>query len=144
VPRRNGRLRLFVRGGATASLEVHQDGPAVANTEAGENGTPATLVLQPGGTLAVRGTLPVQTHLKLERSEWISRAATAAMVSALAHFRRLFSGEVLAPGIALKVGRMAPLFTDLSPRRPSTHAPACSETASTYSGESSSTTAARW
>jgi class 3 adenylate cyclase len=114
VPRRNGRLRLFVRGGATASLEIRHDGPAVAIAEAGEHVMPATLVVRPGGTLAVRSTLPVETHLKLERSEWINRAATAAVVSALPEFRRLFSGEVLAPGLALKVGRMALLFSDLS------------------------------
>lgn len=114
VPRRTGRLRLFVRGGATASLEVRDDGPAVANAEAGEHVTPATLVVRPGGTLAVRSTLAVETHLKLERSEWVNRAATAAIVSALPDFRRLFSGEVLAPGLALKVGRMALLFSDLS------------------------------
>lgn len=98
VPRRNGWLRLFVRGGATASLEVHHDGPAVANAEAGEHVTPATLVVRPRGTLAVRSTLPAETHLKLERSEWVNRAATAAMVSALPDFRRLFSGEAPARG----------------------------------------------
>src|SRR6266478_1034067 len=114
VPRRTGRLRLFVRGGATASLEVRDDGPAVASAEAGEQVTPATLAVRPGGTLAVRSALPVETHLKLERSEWVNRAATAAMVGALPDFRRLFSGEVLAPGLALKVGRMALLFSDLS------------------------------
>jgi hypothetical protein len=111
VPRRNGRLRLFVRGGATASLEVRLDGPAVANAEAGEHVTPATLVVRPRGTLAVRSTLPVETHLKLERSEWVNRAATAATVSALPEFHRLFSGELFAPGVALKVGRMALLFS---------------------------------
>ncbi|MFL5311005.1 MAG: adenylate/guanylate cyclase domain-containing protein [Myxococcales bacterium] len=114
VPQRAGRLRLFVRGGATASVEVHGEGPVLATAEASEHLVPATLVVRPGGVVAVRSALPAETHVKLERSEWIDRAATASAVGTLPEFRRLFSGEVLAPGIALKIGRTALLFSDLS------------------------------
>lgn len=114
VPRRIGRLRLFVRGGAVASVEVSSDGPQVAQAVAGEMLSPAALVVHPGGGIEVRSAAAEDSHVKLERVEWIDRAATAAFVSALPEFRRLFSGEVLAPGVALKVGRMALLFSDLS------------------------------
>jgi len=114
VPRKTGRLRLFLRGGATAHVEVRDGAPAVANTEAGDHFAPAALSVRPGGTIEVRSALATDSHVKLERSEWIERAATAAVVSTLPDFRRLFSGEVLAPGLALKVGRMALLFSDLS------------------------------
>jgi adenylate cyclase len=114
VPRKAERLRLFLRGGATASVEVQDEGPAVAKVEAGEHFAPAALSVRPGGTIEVRSALSSESHVKLERSEWINRAATASIVSTLPEFRRLFSGEVLAPGLALKVGRMTLLFSDLS------------------------------
>ena len=114
VPGRIGRLRLFVRGGALASVEVRGDGPQVAHAEAGTRLTPGALVVAPGGGIEVRSASAEDSHVKLERVEWIDRAATAAFVSALPEFRRLFSGEVLAPGVALKVGRTTLLFSDLS------------------------------
>jgi len=114
APHQEGRLRLFVRGGATASVEVRGDGPPVAQAEAGGEIAPAALVVGPGGVVEVRSALPAESHVKLERSEWVNRAATATAVSMLPEFRRLFSGEVLAPGVALKVGRVALLFSDLS------------------------------
>lgn len=40
-------------------------------------------------------------------------ACTAAYVSAFQQYRDLFSTDVLAPGVAVKVGSMAILFTDL-------------------------------
>jgi len=114
VPRRTGRFRLFVRGGAIASVEVRPDAAATTQAEAGERLSPGALAVAPGGGIEVRSTSAEDSHVKLERLEWIERAATAAFVSALPEFRRLFSGEVLAPGLALKVGRVTLLFTDLS------------------------------
>jgi adenylate/guanylate cyclase family protein len=114
VPRRNGRLRLFVRGGATASLEVRHDEPAIANAEAGEHVSPATLVVLPGGTLAVRSTLPVETHLKLERSEWIQSRRHRHHGQRPARLPSPLLRRSARLGLALKVGRMAPLFSDLS------------------------------
>jgi class 3 adenylate cyclase len=72
------------------------------------------VVVAPGGGIEVRSVSADDSHVKLERVDWIDRAATAAVVSLLPEFRRLFSGEVLAPGVALKVGRTALLFSDLS------------------------------
>jgi class 3 adenylate cyclase len=51
--------------------------------------------------------------LRLERTEWRDRAATAAEVTSLQAFRDLFSTEVLRPGEPVSVGTLAVLFTDL-------------------------------
>jgi class 3 adenylate cyclase len=51
--------------------------------------------------------------LRLERTEWRDRAATAAEVTALQAFRDLFSTEVLRPGEPVSVGTLTVLFTDL-------------------------------
>jgi class 3 adenylate cyclase len=55
-----------------------------------------------------------ERHLKLERLEWASRAATAHLVSTLPEFRRQFSADLLRPGVTLRVARVALLFTDLT------------------------------
>jgi class 3 adenylate cyclase len=51
--------------------------------------------------------------LRLERTEWLDRAATAAEVTSLQAFRDLFSTEVLRPGEPVSVGTLTVLFTDL-------------------------------
>jgi class 3 adenylate cyclase len=51
--------------------------------------------------------------LRLERTEWRDRAATAAEVTSLQPFRDLFSSEVLRPGQPVSVGTLTVLFTDL-------------------------------
>ena len=55
-----------------------------------------------------------QTHVKLERLLYASRAATAHVVSTLPEFRREFSSDLLRPGTTLRVARVALLFTDLT------------------------------
>ncbi|HWE24310.1 MAG TPA: adenylate/guanylate cyclase domain-containing protein, partial [Myxococcales bacterium] len=96
------------------SVEVSDAGAPLAQAAAGEGLSPAALVVRPGGGIEVRSTSAEDSHVKLERVEWIDRAATAAFVSTVPEFRRLFSGEVLEPGVALKIGRIALLFSDLS------------------------------
>lgn len=49
----------------------------------------------------------------LEQSAWDAQAASAALVTALAEFRQLFSSEVLAPGIGLSIRSLTFLFSDL-------------------------------
>lgn len=49
----------------------------------------------------------------IERGEWYTDAATAAQVTALQHFRDLFSHEVLRPGEEIGVQGMTILFSDL-------------------------------
>jgi class 3 adenylate cyclase len=56
---------------------------------------------------------PTERLLRLERTEWRDRAATAAEVTSLQAFRDLFSTEVLRPGEPVSVGTLSVLFTDL-------------------------------
>jgi adenylate cyclase len=50
----------------------------------------------------------------LEDLAWIDTAATAAVVGTVPAFRTLFSAEVLAPGLEVRIERLAFLFTDLA------------------------------
>lgn len=52
-------------------------------------------------------------RLYLERGAWITAAVTAAEVTALQHFRDLFSDQVLRPGEEIGVQSMTILFSDL-------------------------------
>ena len=56
---------------------------------------------------------PAERLLRLERTAWRDRAATAAEVTSLQAFRDLFSTEVLRPGEPVSVGTLTVLFTDL-------------------------------
>jgi class 3 adenylate cyclase len=115
VPDEPGRYRLFLRGGASAAIEVAPGGDAqlvVQATDSGLDVTKATLA--PGARLEVAHTGEKQTHVKLERLVYASRAATAHVVSTLPEFRRDFSSDLLRPGTTLRVARVALLFTDLT------------------------------
>ncbi len=57
---------------------------------------------------------PDARHVKVERLEFASAAATAHIVSTLAEFRTLFSSDLLKRGTPLKVARTAVLFSDLT------------------------------
>ncbi|HEX2669961.1 MAG TPA: DUF5939 domain-containing protein [Polyangiaceae bacterium] len=123
APERPGRYRVFVRGGASAALEVkadaegaarfHVDAQTIARSDA--DGAPSKLaVVRPGARVEVSQSDDAERHVKLERLEWASRAATAHLVSTLPEFRRQFSGDLLRPGVSLRVARVALLFTDLT------------------------------
>jgi class 3 adenylate cyclase len=115
-----GRYRLFVRGGAVATLDVDEgEGAAPVGhlTVADTRIEPASLAVRPGATLELSCAAPNQAgerHVKLERAAWASQAATAYFVSTLPAFRRQFSGQVLRPGLSLKVARATVLFSDLT------------------------------
>jgi len=53
-------------------------------------------------------------HIKIERIEYQTTAATAHDLSTIPDFRRMFSKELLKRGTPLKVARAAILFTDLT------------------------------
>ncbi len=115
APSKLGAYRLFLRGGASARLRVSETGSSRALVSASEKElSPAVLDLLPGGELVVEQTLGVDRHVKIEQSTWANRAATAHVVSTLPEFRRVFSADVLKPGITLRVARVALLFTDLT------------------------------
>ncbi len=116
APERPGRYRLFVRGGATAALEVKaetgEDGARFH--AAGDTIEPKSVTVKPGAPLTVTQSDPDERHVKLERLEWASRAATAHLVSTIPEFRRQFSSDLLRTGVTLRVARVALLFTDLT------------------------------
>ncbi|HEY3235357.1 MAG TPA: DUF5939 domain-containing protein, partial [Polyangiaceae bacterium] len=115
APEHAGRYRVFARGGAVATLRVEKNG-AKAQTlrlEAAKF-TPHQVELSPGAELGIEQVAGPARHVKIERMEYASRAATAHLVSTLPEFRRSFANEVLRPGLSLRVGRVALLFTDLT------------------------------
>jgi class 3 adenylate cyclase len=117
VPDAPGRYRLFVRGGATACVDVEAGAASEARVVAdGGAVSPTAIDVAPGGVVRVERHAGGggEAHVKLERAEWASQAATAWYVSTLPAFRRLFSSQVLRPGLSLKVARAAILFSDLT------------------------------
>jgi adenylate cyclase len=113
LPGTPGRFRLFARGGAIATLELDAGGaPRVSATIDGDRITPPLLHGTPGGELVV--TSSDARHVKIERLDFVSAAASAHAVSTLPEFRTLFASDVLKPGTPLKVARAAILFTDLT------------------------------
>ncbi len=115
APANPGKYRLFVRGGTSASLIVTADGARDAAMELGsEPALPEELRLVPAAPIALSQNAGPERHVKIERVDWKSLAATAHDVATLADFRRQFSSQVLRPGARLRVGKTALLFTDLT------------------------------
>ncbi len=115
TPRLPGVYRLFVRGGATASLTIAEGGAATGVFDVvGDALSPAVACLAPDSEITVRQAGGKSCHVKLEQTNWVDQAATAHHLSLDPRFRRRFSGEVLGPGRQLRVARVALLFSDLS------------------------------
>jgi adenylate cyclase len=115
VPEKPGRYRVFARGGASATLEVEAGADAeVGCTIAPDAIKPASLRVGPGGKLQVTSSCADARHVKIERLEFASAAATAHIVSTIGEFRTLFSADLLKRGTPLKVARAAVLFSDLT------------------------------
>ncbi|MFT3696841.1 MAG: DUF5939 domain-containing protein [Kofleriaceae bacterium] len=113
LPQESGRYRLFVRGGATSTLEIDAEGDArVEATIDRDNVAPAHLHASPGGEISVASS--DARHVKIERLEFASTAASAHAVASLPEFRTLFASDLLKPGTPLKVAHAAILFTDLA------------------------------
>jgi len=115
VPPRADRYRLFVRGGATATVLVADDAAAeVAVRVTADRVEPNELTVAPGGILRVQHDDPRARHLKIERVAAVEQAATAQRLALLPEFRATFGTELLRPGVALRVGTVALVFTDLT------------------------------
>lgn len=114
APTHLGRYRLQARGGAQAAVELVEGGPLEQQVEVEEDRlSPASFTLRPGGTLRLLAKASAR-HVKLEHLSWSSAAATLYELTTIGTFRRLFSTGLLRPGMGLKVGRVALLFSDLS------------------------------
>lgn len=114
-PEVHGDYRLFVRGGAHASILIREGGAERVVIDASTDGADlGAHTLGSSAAIVVRQRANVERHVKLERVGWKAHAASAAIVSTIPEFRRLFSSDVLRSGMSLKVGRMSLLFTDLT------------------------------
>ena len=116
APDQPGRYRVFVRGGGLASVDVEPDAQCSSLTlrHSPQGLLPKHASVAPGALLQIEQDDPGERHVKLEHLLWASRAATAHLVSTLPEFRRQFTGELLRPGVSLRVARVAILFTDLT------------------------------
>lgn len=115
APDEPGRYRLFLRGGPTTAVEVVPGGAPELVLESTDGSLGAGKAsVAPGAPLRISHAGEKQTHVKLERLLYASRAATAHVVSTLPEFRRDFSSDLLRPGTTLRVARVALLFTDLT------------------------------
>ena len=115
APREPGRYRIFARGGAVASVEVEAGGAAEAKLSLGDQGLePPHARVAPGGRVLVANTTLEPRHVKIEKLGYASAAATAATLSIVPEFRRLFSSALLKRGTPLKVSRACILFSDLT------------------------------
>jgi class 3 adenylate cyclase len=114
-PARPGMYRVFVRGGASAELEVAPGGANTARLAIGTNTVvPDRLSLSPRAKIELEHPSDAERHLKIERTDWEIAATTAHELSMIPEFRRMFAGETLRPGVSLRVSRVALLFTDLT------------------------------
>jgi class 3 adenylate cyclase len=115
VPLQPGRYRIFARGGASATLEVDDAGaPEVAVDVDPAAVHPPRVHAAPGGEMKVTSGCDDARHVKIERLDFASAAATAHEVSTLSEFRTIFSSDLLKRGTPLKVARAAILFSDLT------------------------------
>jgi adenylate cyclase len=115
VPLEAGRYRVFARGGAAATLEVDESGAAVVDASIDPQSVhPARIHASPGGEIRLKSDCADARHVKIERLEFASAAATAHAVSTLTEFRTIFSSDLLKRGTPLKVARAAVLFSDLT------------------------------
>lgn len=115
APRAAGRYRLFARGGASATLEVDDGGEPVVDAVLDSAGIrPARVHAAPAGEIRLHNAAADARHVKVERLEFASSAATAHVVSTMDEFRALFSSDLLKRGTPLKVAHAAVLFSDLT------------------------------
>ncbi len=91
------------RAGTATTVELGADG----------FGTEPIVVTGPETKLAIKNAAGRRHLILLERTAWADHVVTADFVGTLPEFRTLFSEQVLAPGIKVKVARLAFLFTDL-------------------------------
>lgn len=121
APVRQGRYRLFLRGGLTAAIEVRADAaeegaatPVPRLVFDDQQVAPAFLAVAPGARVEVENRGSSARHGKLEILEYATAAATVHQVSVIPEFRRLCSKELLKAGTPLKVANVVLLFSDLT------------------------------
>jgi class 3 adenylate cyclase len=107
------RAKAFLSGRAVP-VEVVDGGPSqISMTATAEGVTPPDIRIGSPCRIEVVNRLPQDSYLAIERTAWADDACSAAYVSCFQDYRDLFSRDVLAPGVAVKVAEVTVLFTDL-------------------------------
>jgi class 3 adenylate cyclase len=119
----NWRIRVLKRNHLLALPGVeHVDGTNVSAASTpreyrvtyGEDWLPNCLEgLRAGDVLQVTNAGDKEILIALEAEQWDDRLVTAAKVTVMPEFRRLFSSEVLAPGEQVGIDNISLLFSDL-------------------------------
>ncbi len=109
-----GAARLFIRGGDVLRLDVMAGAPATVKLDAFPGAWPQRAQIAPAGTITVDNGGHPERHVKIEQSEGQRHGTPARDVTLLPAFRRDFSHDLLRRNLALKVARVALLFTDLT------------------------------
>jgi class 3 adenylate cyclase len=107
------RLRAAPVG--TTELTVSAVGQSTTTVHVVDDGCdPPRAEVRPGEVaITVANRSRSATAVTLEDPAWSDKAATAALTGTVPAFRKLFSAEVLAPGLEVPVANLAFLFTDL-------------------------------
>lgn len=100
---------------ATALLEVGHEGAEVTTVMCSKDVVEIDMPVVAAGScqLHCANTTGNEVLIVVEERAWARHAASAALVTALAEFRMLFSSEVLAPGVGLAIRNLTFLFSDL-------------------------------
>jgi adenylate cyclase len=114
APGESGAARLFIRGGDVMRLDVAADAPTSLKLDAFPGAWPARAKIAPSGTIGIDNTGHPERHAKIEQTEGQRYGTPARDVTLLPAFRRDFSTDLLRRDLALKVSRVALLFTDLT------------------------------
>lgn len=114
VPAAPGIVRLFLRGGDALRIEIRADAPPSLRLDAFPGAWPKPAHVAPAGRVLIDNAGHPERHAKLEQTEGQRIGAPARDVAMLPAFRREFSTELLRRDMALKVARVALLFTDLT------------------------------
>lgn len=110
-----GAYRIRAVGAAgQADVDVREGGAGELALALGQDVAvaPATLAAG-GGSIQLANPTDADMLVLVEERTWTTYAASAAMVTAMAEFRTLFSSEVLSPGVGMAVRTMTFLFSDL-------------------------------
>ncbi len=98
-------------------IEVAGDGSGVTPRIIIDSGTmnpPETELNEGDARLALVNCLDVEATVAIDDAHWSDTAATPGRMLLTPGFNTIFSGEALAPGVELAIGRVGLIFSDLA------------------------------
>lgn len=112
LPAARYRLRLRQCSGHVA-LTLNESAPISVNLSFDGSDLSGAISLTPTGTLHLSNQTAGELLVIVEQEAWDEQATSAALVTSLQEFRKLFSSEVLSPGTTIAVRNLTFMFTDL-------------------------------